>query len=185
MMACACRQWHRNQDNELVTADAVYIVRDPQLCPNKANSWPLVPSGLTMSSMAAPAPAGTHFALPCPALPCPAPPCTNTLKEPCLHACPHACIQLRYIPLSWVQGTASLPSQSVGSVWKLLVLSAQWGLMLFVCLQVLWQQAYLLLVDHIPAQTMYSNVMCPLLLVARHCRLSAAQDTADLAYLKT
>ncbi|KAL3151843.1 hypothetical protein ABBQ38_012808 [Trebouxia sp. C0009 RCD-2024] len=52
-------QWHRNQDNELVTADAVYIVRDPQLCPNKANSWPLVPNGLTMSSEAAPAPAGS------------------------------------------------------------------------------------------------------------------------------
>ena len=43
-----------------MTADAVYIVRDPQLCPNKANSWPLVSSGLTMSSMAAPAPAGSH-----------------------------------------------------------------------------------------------------------------------------
>lgn len=56
----ACRQWHRNQDNQLVTADAVYIVRDPQLCPNKANSWPLVSTGLTMSSMAAPAPAGNR-----------------------------------------------------------------------------------------------------------------------------
>lgn len=55
-----CRQWHRNQDNQLVTADAVYIVRDPQLCPNKANSWPLVSTGLTMSSMAAPASAGNH-----------------------------------------------------------------------------------------------------------------------------
>lgn len=63
----ACRQWHRNQDNQLVTADAVYLVRDPQLCPNKANSWPLLPNGLTMSSATAPAPAGKRPALPCPA----------------------------------------------------------------------------------------------------------------------
>lgn len=51
-------QWHRNQDNELVTADAVYIVRNTALCPNKANSWPLVSGGLTELTTAAPAPAG-------------------------------------------------------------------------------------------------------------------------------
>ena len=41
-----CRQWHRNQDNELVTADAVYLVRNTALCPNKANMWPIVTMGV-------------------------------------------------------------------------------------------------------------------------------------------
>ncbi|DBA94256.1 TPA: hypothetical protein ACH3X1_001874 [Trebouxia sp. C0004] len=51
-------QWHRNQDNNLVTADAVYIVRNTALCPNKANNWPIVTTGLVPTTEAAPAPAG-------------------------------------------------------------------------------------------------------------------------------
>ena len=59
---CVCRQWHRNQDNNLVTADAVYIVRNPALCPNKANTWPIVTTGLVATAESAPAPAGTTIA---------------------------------------------------------------------------------------------------------------------------
>lgn len=52
------RQWHRNQDNNLVTADSVYIVRNPAYCANLANSWPLVSAPLNQMNSAAPAPAG-------------------------------------------------------------------------------------------------------------------------------
>ena len=44
----------------MVTADSVYIVRDPVSCPNKANSWPLVSAPLVQEGMATPAPAGQH-----------------------------------------------------------------------------------------------------------------------------
>ncbi len=76
------RQWHRNQDNELVTADAVYIVRNTALCPNKANSWPIASGGLVEETTAAPAPAGN-----CPALLC------------------HAMILLCDVAASWRQQT--------------------------------------------------------------------------------
>ncbi len=62
LSVCVCRQWHRNQDNNLVTADAVYIVRNPALCPNKANTWPIVTTGLVPTAESAPAPAGDTIA---------------------------------------------------------------------------------------------------------------------------
>lgn len=45
-----------------MTADAVYIVRNPALCPNKANTWPIVTTGLVSTAESAPAPAGTTIA---------------------------------------------------------------------------------------------------------------------------
>ena len=41
-----------------MTADAVYIVRNTALCPNKANNWPIVTTGLVATAESAPAPAG-------------------------------------------------------------------------------------------------------------------------------
>ena len=34
------RQWRRNQDSNMVTADSVYITRDTKACPNKATYAP-------------------------------------------------------------------------------------------------------------------------------------------------
>ncbi len=52
-----------------MTADAVYIVRNTALCPNKANSWPIVTTGLVPTAESAPAPAGITIAtLPTPNL---------------------------------------------------------------------------------------------------------------------
>ena len=51
-----------------MTADAVYLVRNTALCPNKANMWPIVTSGLVELTTSAPAPAGNSPALACPAL---------------------------------------------------------------------------------------------------------------------
>lgn len=69
----ACRQWHRNQDNNKVTADSVYIVRDTANCPNVRNSWPLVSAPLVEENTAAPAPAGVQAPLSCCAMLCCAP----------------------------------------------------------------------------------------------------------------
>jgi len=37
-------------------------VRNPALCPNKANTWPIVTTGLVSTAESAPAPAGTTIA---------------------------------------------------------------------------------------------------------------------------
>ena len=43
-----------------MTADSVYVVRNPAYCANLANSWPLVSAPLNQMNSAAPAPACEH-----------------------------------------------------------------------------------------------------------------------------
>ena len=50
------RQWHRNQDSEMIAVDSTYIIRNTTLCPNKMGAQAyrtgMMP-GLTMSTATA------------------------------------------------------------------------------------------------------------------------------------
>ena len=51
-----CRQWHRNQDSEMVAVDQTYIIRNTTQCPNKMGAQAYrtgMVGGLTMSTATA------------------------------------------------------------------------------------------------------------------------------------